>query len=200
MKDIIFYHEKDVPSQKFMRVFQNSGLENYVSMVLFHVDHPSNLSATTLELLDLLEVDRVPTLYHNGQRFSGAEAFEWVEFQVSHLTGSGPSQGVTRPPMSQAPMTPGSMPPMPPMPHMPHMPTASSLQAHDEPDDGCAFDQMPSSLSEGAGVADLTRNDERIVDEHRLVQDYSERRDSGLKEPPMPPKNVASNLFMVKPQ
>lgn len=85
MKDTIFWNEDDRVSRLFVQKLKQSGLNQYVNFTSFHVHHPKEQAPGVNQLLQILEVTTLPTLFYQGQAFHGNAAFEWLAYQASAL-------------------------------------------------------------------------------------------------------------------
>ncbi len=90
MKNTIFWNEGDNASRTFVKRLQQSGLLQYVSFTSFTVNNPRQQDPGVNKLLQILEVDTLPTIFFEGQAFHGTAAFEWLEYQKQSLTSEPP--------------------------------------------------------------------------------------------------------------
>jgi len=88
MKNVVFFsrYKKDTYSPKLLAFMKRMPFRR--EFAYYCIDpHPVTRKRND-ELLELLEVTEVPTLYVDGTKFVGQEAFEWLREQAALLQGS----------------------------------------------------------------------------------------------------------------
>lgn len=102
MKDTVFWNDEDKISLAFVNRLQESGVLKYVQFTSFVVNNPKQQDAGVNKLLQILEIDVLPTIFVQGQSFHGAGAFEWLDFQINSLREQ-PDKAPQQPHVSQPP-------------------------------------------------------------------------------------------------
>ena len=85
MKNVVFFsrYKKDTYSPRLLAFMKNMPFRR--EFAYYCIDpHPVTRKRND-ELLELLDVTEVPTLYVNGQKFVGEEAFSWLREQAELL-------------------------------------------------------------------------------------------------------------------
>jgi len=89
MKDIIFYSKNklDVYSPKLLQIIKTMPFAKEFSY--YCIDKESNEPNCKKDILFLFEITDVPTMYVQGKKLVGPEAFDWLEFMYNKMNGGG---------------------------------------------------------------------------------------------------------------
>jgi hypothetical protein len=124
MKNVLFFSDRCRHSAEFMKAIQNAPFRKEICYINVDTKRDDNL-------LSILEVDRVPTLFVNGRMMVGDQVFHWLEDAL----------GATQPP--SRPAAPAFAPRAPPTrEHLPPPPP--------QDDDADVFDPQPMN-GDGGG-------------------------------------------------
>ncbi len=164
MKNIIFYskYRKDVNSPRLLELLRGTDLAR--EFHYYCIDENASQDA-----LFLLEVDKIPTMYANGEKFVGDEARQWVVAQLGHMTGA-PSHAPSEQMSSSQPVYSRMLPPTQVQRRLPNS-NSNTVEAPIKclnEDNGDIYPGFaPFDAAEGGGSAQgevrPTRTDERAV-------------------------------------
>ena len=92
MKDVLFYskNKKDVNSPQLLRIFEL--LPFRTEFLFFCVDPDRTTGKRNDELLQILEIEEVPTLLISGQTLVGEAAFRWAKAQLRAIMDASDDQ------------------------------------------------------------------------------------------------------------
>lgn len=85
MKDIVFYskHKRDIHSPKLLQMIKTMPFAKNFSY--FCIDKDPLTQKANQDVLYLFEIEEVPTMYVQGKKYKGIEAFEWLEQVYNEL-------------------------------------------------------------------------------------------------------------------
>jgi hypothetical protein len=151
MKNIVFYskYKKDVNSPKLLAFINATPFAKEFCFVC--IDPDPVTKKRNDDLLFLLEVSEVPTLFVNGEKYVGEDAFEWVEHQYLALRNMGRNQA---PPQTIEPRTSQRAPQV-------------STQSQGELELGCPGD------SEYFSIEEFTPSTERGTAPPQMIPEYT---------------------------
>jgi len=136
MKNVLFFSDRCEHSQALKQALSGAPFRKDV----YYIDVENNRFG---DLLDVLEVTQVPTLFVNGRMMVGDQAFDWLEDILHELSAGNhgqPAYGQTAP---RAPPVMES--------YTPRQPAAPSMVTADEPD----FDVQPLNGDASGGYSDF---------------------------------------------
>jgi hypothetical protein len=89
MKNAVFFSraKKDVHSPRLLALLGNTPLRH--EFCYYCVDPNPVTKKRNEDLLSLLDVTKVPTMYVNGEKYVGEEAFVWLQGKMRQLQGAG---------------------------------------------------------------------------------------------------------------
>lgn len=90
MRNVILYSKHCPHSQKFLQLMQNTDFAREFSYV--SIDPDPQTRKKNEELLFILEITKVPTVYVNGSKYDGTKAFEWLNAVLNRQSPQQPTQ------------------------------------------------------------------------------------------------------------
>ena len=89
MKNSVFFSraKKDAHSPRLLALLRNTPLKH--EFCYYCVDPDPTTKKRNDDLLSLLDITKVPTMYVNGEKYVGEDAFLWVQAKMRQLQGAG---------------------------------------------------------------------------------------------------------------
>lgn len=87
MKNTVFYSrsKKDVNSPRFLKIMEKMPFHG--EFIYYCVDPDPVTKKRNEDLLTVLGITDVPTMYVDGQKFVGKDAFSWLQMQIHQMQG-----------------------------------------------------------------------------------------------------------------
>src|SRR5947209_19043293 len=85
MRNCVFFskHRKDVYSPKLLELMRN--LPNAREFAYVCIDADPVTRKRNEQLIEILEITEVPTIYIRGNKLQGLEAFEWITNELDNM-------------------------------------------------------------------------------------------------------------------
>lgn len=83
MKDIVFYSKKCRPSIELLKLMDHLPRNGFIG---YCVDRESRKEPMNRELLEILELERTPTVYYKGQKYVGVHALQLVKGMLGNVS------------------------------------------------------------------------------------------------------------------
>ena len=195
MKNVVFYSKcpKDKLSEKLLSIMTRMPFAREFLYCQVDKDRKYELNK---DLFYIMEVDKVPTMFVDGKKLDGEQAFAWLEYQYTMVHGQQQQQPQTMR------LQQHSQPPMP---------MFSQQQQQQQPDEGDGFLQAADSDEGGESMMGAFFGGEECSTKrclsggiNSLVQIHSKlspaNLDEALKRAQAERSNIGSNTEQIKQQ